>query len=213
MDHVGSDRQISVWRASNASSSCLRLRVLVVVASVVCMHRVSCPAGPSRLSVLANGLKRSDSSVSSPFAPLGAVRSRSGPSPSKRRQTQEYTARQFQGEFQDQKHRTVISGTQKIINAHSKRPGVSPEFWKHEKKTRTEELRLVNKLFETTTMPWKAPSAEQLNEPTGTEIDAIEEGEGNDLPPGVEHGSLVQICRCVVFSTVSSHQVAEVRLC
>lgn len=201
-------QQISVWRASNANASCSRLPV--VVASVVCMHRVSCPAGPSTLSVLANGLKASDSSlVSSPFAPLGAVRSRSGgPSPSQLRKTQEYKARQQRGEwYSGQEHKTVISETQKIINRFSKRGGDGPQGWNHEKKSRTEELRLVNKLFDATTLPWTAPLAEELNQPGDTGMGVMEDEERNNLPPGVERGSLVQICMCVPFSTVFLQQL------
>lgn len=174
------------------------------------MHRVSCPAGPSTLSVLAHGLKSSDSSlVSSPFALLGAVRSRSGgPSPSQLRKTQEYKARQRKGEwYSGQEHKTVISETQKIINRYSKRAGDGPQKWTHEKGARTEELRLVNKLFDATTLPWTAPLAEQLNQPGNTGMGVMEDEERNDLPPGVGHGSLVQICTCVLFSTVFLQQL------
>lgn len=166
------------------------------------MHRVPCPAGPSKLSALANSLTHNASSPgSSPFAPLGAVRSRSGPSPSRQRRTQEYKARLLQGQWSHgPPHTNVIEKTQNIINAHALRPGNGPHKWKHEKGARAEELRLVNKLFETTTMPWTAPSAEALNQPMGTEMDVVEPGEGTDMPPGVDHGSLVQICTCVVFS-------------
>lgn len=168
------------------------------------MHRVSCPAGPSTLSVLANGLRCNDSAlVSSPFAPLGAVRSRSGASPSQRRKTQEYKARQFKGEwYSGQEHKTVVSETQKIINRFSKRGGDGPQKWTHEKGARTEELRLVNKLFDATTLPWSAPLAEELNQPGDTGMGVMEDEERDNLPPGVEHGSLVQICMCVLFSTI-----------